>query len=464
MSIEANGASETTVAITESKSGLEDAPEAGHWRGLIPNADVDENGVFRVQRGDREVYETARLDHFSLLDIEPIRWLWPKRIPLGRLTLVEGVGRSGKSFVAADLAARVSRGAAWPGAAQGPELAGNVIYVYGEDRKGDTLWPRLARTGADFERIVILEGVATIDPVISDRGKSRSERPLSFPHDLGQLEFTARRHEARLVVIDPLPEFCRNGESLTQTLRSLDELAARCGLAIVATARSARQGSGGESGNRRSEAVRCLFNTVLDQDRESGRFLAPVRMSFCREPKWLPFEIVDGTLAWGAETESVPLSACRPGGSEDAASILREVMQWLQETLREEDLPASSIHRRARECGYSAHTLRRARRRLGIRAYRQGFGFAGWWCWTLRQETAVIAGVNDRHEKNGTKRITNGKAAGRNGRGAKTRKSGARLDRARLRKETLIAAAAQVMAEFTGMREANSNGSSLAPG
>ena len=37
---------------------------------------------------------------------EPVRWLWPDRIPLGKLTVVEGDPAVGKSTVVYDLAAR----------------------------------------------------------------------------------------------------------------------------------------------------------------------------------------------------------------------------------------------------------------------------------------------------------------------------------------------------------------------
>ena len=50
-------------------------------------------------------------------DIEPqdLRWLWPARIPLGKLTTISGDPGLGKSFLTLDIAARVSRGIAISG-------------------------------------------------------------------------------------------------------------------------------------------------------------------------------------------------------------------------------------------------------------------------------------------------------------------------------------------------------------
>ena len=41
-------------------------------------------------------------------------WLWPTRVPLGKVTLIVGDPGRGKSLLALDMAARVTRGAAWP--------------------------------------------------------------------------------------------------------------------------------------------------------------------------------------------------------------------------------------------------------------------------------------------------------------------------------------------------------------
>ncbi len=45
---------------------------------------------------------------------EQLEWLWPGRIPLGKLTLLAGDPGLGKSFATLDIAARVSRGERWP--------------------------------------------------------------------------------------------------------------------------------------------------------------------------------------------------------------------------------------------------------------------------------------------------------------------------------------------------------------
>ena len=57
---------------------------------------------------------------------EDVRWLWPGRIPIGKVTLLVGDPGNGKSLVALDIAARVSRGAAWP---DEPQVQGSPGWI-----------------------------------------------------------------------------------------------------------------------------------------------------------------------------------------------------------------------------------------------------------------------------------------------------------------------------------------------
>src|SRR5260370_41281668 len=118
----------------------------------IPDAQINEHGVCRVSDRDQDLLETGVVESFLGLgmDEKPVEWLWPAYIPIGKLTLIEGESASGKSFVAADIAARVSRGQPWPGRVQGPQPAGDVIFVSFEDSREDTLAPRLRMAGANM--------------------------------------------------------------------------------------------------------------------------------------------------------------------------------------------------------------------------------------------------------------------------------------------------------------------------
>jgi len=75
----------------------------------------ESRGVFRVLH-DKGLaldctYDRPELRALDTCSERPLRWLWQDKIPLGKLTLIEGPPAVGKLFVALDIAARVSTGA-----------------------------------------------------------------------------------------------------------------------------------------------------------------------------------------------------------------------------------------------------------------------------------------------------------------------------------------------------------------
>src|SRR5690242_10534713 len=96
----------------------------------------------------------------SEIDMEPVNWLWPGRVALGKHTCLAGEPGAGKSQVTIDLAARVSMGAPLP-CGEGTALQGNVIILSAEDSDSDTIVPRLHAAGADLGRVDIVKMVET---------------------------------------------------------------------------------------------------------------------------------------------------------------------------------------------------------------------------------------------------------------------------------------------------------------
>src|SRR6266566_9313517 len=105
---------------------------------------------------------TRTLVTCPLADVPPeaVSWLWPGRIPFGKLTMLDGDPGLGKSLVTLDLAARVSTGRPMPEEATGSEPA-SVVILTAEDGLGDTVRPRLDALGADTTKIHAVTGVLT---------------------------------------------------------------------------------------------------------------------------------------------------------------------------------------------------------------------------------------------------------------------------------------------------------------
>jgi hypothetical protein len=89
---------------------------------------------------------------------EPVRWLWEGRVPCGKVTLLDGEPGSGKSLLALEMAARVSRGAAMPLSRSKPQGPADVLVFNDDDTVADTIRPRLEAAGADLTRVHCFDG------------------------------------------------------------------------------------------------------------------------------------------------------------------------------------------------------------------------------------------------------------------------------------------------------------------
>lgn len=134
-----------------------------------------------------------------LKDVEPedVAWLWPGRIPLGKLTLLEGDPGLGKSLIALDIAARVSSGAPMPDGTKS-DLGGpaGVVLLPAEDGLADTVRPRLEAAGADLARVACVVFVP----------EGGDERP-PLVTDIARIREAVEQVNARLVIVDPITAF-----------------------------------------------------------------------------------------------------------------------------------------------------------------------------------------------------------------------------------------------------------------
>src|SRR4051812_45362623 len=101
---------------------------------------------------------------------QPVRWLWPGWVARGTLTLLDGDPGMGKSTLAADLAAKVSRGTL-----QNQTPALNVLILSAEDDPARVIRPRLEAAGADLQRVLFVESIGV------------EERAVQLPDDLPRL-------------------------------------------------------------------------------------------------------------------------------------------------------------------------------------------------------------------------------------------------------------------------------------
>jgi len=203
---------------------------------------------------------------------EKIEWLWPNRIPFGRLTLFDGDPGVGKSKLTRKIAAAVTTGAALPGGKKAAPA--NVLLISIEDGLSDTVRPDLDAMGADVSR------VAVPNP---KRGLPTAMLNASF------IEQAVKQFAPKLLVIDPIIAFVgrKNPEKANETrelLSPLMQIADRHALACIIVrhftkqvdARALYRGSGSVDF---MAAVRSAFIVVESSDEPGLRIMAHVKNS-----------------------------------------------------------------------------------------------------------------------------------------------------------------------------------------
>ena len=134
----------------------------------------------------------------SEVQTQQVHWLWEKRVPLGKITMLDGDPGMGKSLLAINLAACVTAGHPMPDGTPGKQ--GGVVLVAPEDGAADTLRPRLEAAGGDPSRVLVLNTVEDLDAKKMKVG----DRPFSLSRDMEILETDIKRTRAVLVILDPL--------------------------------------------------------------------------------------------------------------------------------------------------------------------------------------------------------------------------------------------------------------------
>lgn len=349
----------------------------------LPDDEVQKiaNSVWRY--GGPTPEAEAVLVNMATVQPERVRWLWPGRIPLGKLTVVAGPSGTGKSTMLLDIGARVTQGSFLPDDSTAPQ--GDVILLTAEDGLADTVRPRLDLAGADSSRVHAITMVR----------QGEAEHMFSLEDDLPTLEKSITDKDARLAIIDPLLAYTGTGDSykdaeMRRLLAPLAGIAERTGCAIVGVMHLNKRGGERSPLNRITAAVafvaaaRSVLLLAEDPDDESGerRILAPVKMNLCAMPPSLALHFAeDGGLTWDGPVDKRAAQLLVEGDAERGA--LAEAKDFLRAILADGKVEAKEVRREARNADIKDRTLERAKAELKIKSPRDGFGPGSVCYWEL---------------------------------------------------------------------------------
>jgi AAA domain len=327
----------------------------------------------------------------SDVDPEDVRWLWGGRIPLGKLTILEGDPKGGKSTLSLDLMARVSTGGVMPdGTPSDIDGAANCVLMTAEDGLADTVRPRLDLAGADASRVMVWEAVLS---TTEDRTELRMP---SLPLDVVRLEALVTELAAKLVVVDVLAAYLgdrvdnHHDTDVRRALAPLAKMAERTGAAVIVlrhlnkgTGTNAIYRGGGSIGI--SGQARAILLAGLDPNDEDRRrrVLAVTACNLAAPVSSLTYELVSESergpvrISWTGKSDLSADDLLLDGGSGDERSDRKEIVDLLTAWTEDGPIAVSDVRRKLRDHDLtpSDTTLQRARRDAGVKVGSpDGFG------------------------------------------------------------------------------------------
>jgi hypothetical protein len=364
-------------------------------RTTVPN--TDESPRMRAQGSDRATVlpdwrPSAATLQMSKVQPEPIKWLWPNRMALGKLTLIAGDPGLGKSLISIALASHVSRGSPWPvDKTECP--CGDVVMLSAEDDPADTIRPRLDAAGADVSRVYVMTGVNDID---QDTGRP-VHRMVSLKKDLAIVEDLLRTlPNCRLLVVDPISAYLdgadsHNNSDIRGLLAPLSDLASRYGVAAVGITHLNKGGHTNALYRATGSlafvaAARAVFMVSKDKDDPARRLVLPAKNNLAPDTTGVAYSVIEaenGAPAVGWEPDPVTITAeeALTSESDDVRSEREEAEEWLLDVLAGSPIKTIELQKWAREAGHSWRTVKRAKTALKIEATKSGF--SGGWSWSL---------------------------------------------------------------------------------
>lgn len=294
-----------------------------------------------------------------------VDWLWPNRIPRGKITLLAGEGEIGKTFLTLDMIARMTTGRPWPDQPGVWREPCDCVFVTAEDGLGDTIKPRLRAMGADLSRVF------TITTAKLPNGKLS---PFTIA-DIGRLEEIAViRPGLKFIGIDPISSFLgstdenKNAE-LRGLLGPLSEFSEKHDVAIAAITHFGKSHSAKATNKilgsvAYSNAARVTWSVVADMDNPDRRLMLRVKNNLSPNKTGMAYTLVDGVVTWEPdpvtmtaneffEIQCEEKSARREGGGKRGPAAVESVKmaEWLFGQLSTGSKRISSLIDLAREEG-----------------------------------------------------------------------------------------------------------------
>jgi putative DNA primase/helicase len=336
-------------------------------------------------------------------DIRPtkVEWLWPDRIPVGKLTLFVGNPDNGKSLAATYVAATTTTGQRWYDGTN--SLWGEVLIFSDEDDPSDTTVPRLKASGANLTKIHLAK------MCVAKADETSIEREMRLDKDIEAIRETLQKHpNIRLVVIDPMTNHLgdiemNSEQDVRRVLTPLQLVAAENRAAILGIMHLNKkqelqgiQRVGGAMAFVGVARAVWLFR-ANDENRDEFHMLC-VKKNIGKRTAGLAYRIatkpvdIEGKpvpqplVEWTKEINHSAQEALASGPVGRPRDKRDEGLEWVKQFLDEGPKPANEVEAQCEAQGFSYRTLQRVKDEAGVRSVKKD----DVWYWEL---TAAHEGV-----------------------------------------------------------------------
>lgn len=310
---------------------------------------------------------------------------WPGALPAGSLVKIEGRKSTGKSTIAAAIAASVSGGPVIPGWT-GPRDR-RVMWQGAEEDWHSVIGPRLTLAGVPDGMYGFLE--------VPDSHRAM-RRPI-LPDDLQILQDTLREADIGLLVLDPFSSIAHpaiNMKDPQEARRYLESIAQVVALTntvclCVGHVRKGRGGDAREAGYFSAEVTNVMRSVMRcdEHPHERGkRVLSVVAYNYGPPRPTQVYTLFGGEdelprVSWHGACDLDAETICEGRGPEGERDEWNDADRLLASAIGSGWCSVTEIEREAEAAGVSPRTIRRAKARLHIPSRRISLRDGGHWEW-----------------------------------------------------------------------------------
>lgn len=317
------------------------------------------------------------IKYFSEIEAASVEWLWYPYIPFGKVTIIQGDPGEGKTTLALNIAAMLSRGEKLPTELECEYRFDTITSIYqtAEDGLADTVKPRLTAANADCEKIC----------TIIEDGKS-----LDFCDE--RIEKTILETGARLLIMDPIQAYIgadvdmHRANEIRPVMTRLEAIAEKHGCAVLLIGHMNKSGKKAKYKGLGSIDITAAARSVLYVGRIDNdpfcRCMIPIKSNLAPEGRAVLFSVGD-KLTWDGfdniDINKVCSDFSQSNNDNEKISKVEQAEYVLKELFdSEKRIKKTDIDKICREKCIKNRVLEEAKKNLRIFSEKSGNGW--YWC------------------------------------------------------------------------------------